>query len=79
MKIEIKRVTDWQRVVDAARFTQGKEQLGHEPSDEFKKQMILSEHSSLRQLESDMTMYGIVYWVRNHSVRAVHAPPLVCP
>ena len=27
MKIEIKRVTDWQRVVDAARFTQGKEPL----------------------------------------------------
>lgn len=44
MKIEIRRVTDWQRVVDAARFTQGKEPLGHEPSDEFKKQMILSEH-----------------------------------
>lgn len=51
MKIEIKRVTDWQRVVDAARFTQGKEPLGHEPSDEFKKQMILSEHSPLRELE----------------------------
>lgn len=29
MKIEITRVTDWQRVVDAARFTQGKEPLGH--------------------------------------------------
>ena len=37
MKIEIKRVTDWQRVVDAARFTQRKEPLGHEPSDELKK------------------------------------------
>lgn len=43
MKIEITKVTDWQRVVDAARFTQGKKSLGHEPSDEFKKQMILSE------------------------------------
>lgn len=31
MKIEIKRVTDWLRVVNAARFTQGKEPLGHEP------------------------------------------------
>lgn len=36
MKIEITRVTDWQRVVDAARFTQGKKPLRHEPSDEFK-------------------------------------------
>ena len=84
MKIEIRRVTDWQRVVDAARFTQGKEPLGHEPSDEFKKQMILSEHSPLRELEFDIKMYGIPYWVSNHFVRHVHAhvripgiPPLL--
>ena len=68
MKIEIKRVTDWQRVVDAARFTQDKEPLGHEPSDEFKKQMILSEHSPLRELEFDIKMYGIPYWVSNQRV-----------
>lgn len=77
MKIEIKRVTDWQRVVDAARFTQGKEPLGHEPSDEFKKQMILSEHSPLRELEFDIKMYGIPYLVSNHFVRHVHAQPFV--
>ena len=68
MKIEITKVTDWQRVVDAARFTQGKKSLGHEPSDEFKKQMILSEHSPLRELEFDIKMYGIPYWVSNHFV-----------
>lgn len=77
MKIEITRVTNWQRVVDAARFTQGKEPLGHEPSDEFKKQMILSEHSPLRELEFDIKMYGIPYWVSNHFVRHVHAQPFV--
>lgn len=77
MKIEITKVTDWQRVVDAARFTQGKKPLGHEPSDEFKKQMILSEHSPLRELEFDIKMYGIPYWVSNHFVRHVHAQPFV--
>lgn len=77
MKIEITKVTDWQRVVDAARFTQGKKSLGHEPSDEFKKQMILSEHSPLRELEFDIKMYGIPYWVSNHFVRHVHAQPFV--
>ena len=77
MKIEITRVTDWQRVVDAARFTQGKKSLGREPSDEFKKQMILSEHSPLRELEFDIKMYGIPYWVSNHFVRHVHAQPFV--
>ena len=68
MKIEITKVTDWERVVDAARFTQRKEPLGKEPSDEFKKQMILSEHSPLRLLEFDIKMYGIPYWVSNHFV-----------
>lgn len=77
MKIEITKVTDWERVVDAARFTQRKEPLGHEPSDEFKKQMILSEHSPLRLLEFDIKMYGIPYWVSNHFVRHVHAQPFV--
>ena len=41
--IEIKKLTDWERVVDAARFTQRKKGLGKEPSQEFKKQMIISE------------------------------------
>lgn len=77
MKIEITKVTDWERVVDAARFTQQKEPLGKEPSDEFKKQMILSEHSPLRLLEFDIKMYGIPYWVSNHFVRHVHAQPFV--
>ena len=66
MNIEITKVTDWERVVDAARFTQRKEPLGKEPSDEFKKQMIISEHSPLRLLEFDIKMYGIPYWVSNH-------------
>ena len=77
MKIEITIVTGWQRVVDAARFTQGNKSLGREPSDEFKKQMILSEHSPLRELEFDIKMYGIPYWVSNHFVRHVHAQPFV--
>ena len=77
IKVEIKRVTDWQRVVDAARFTQGKEPLGHEPSMMFKKRMILSEHSPLRLLEFDIKIYGIPYYSMGHFVRHIHAQPFV--
>lgn len=77
MKIEIRRVTDWQRVVDAARFTQGKAPLGHEPSDKFKWEMIRSEHSPLRLLEFDIRIYGIPYYSMGHLVRHVHAQPFV--
>lgn len=59
------------------RYLKAKKSLGHEPSDEFKKQMILSEHSPLRELEFDIKMYGIPYWVSNHFVRHVHAQPFV--
>lgn len=75
--IEIKKLTDWQRVVDAARFTQRKEGLGKEPSQEFKKQMIISEHSPLRLLEFDIKVHNIPYCNMGHFVRHVHAQPFV--
>lgn len=77
MKIEITRVTNWERVVNAARFTQRHEDLGKEPSSEFKKQMILSEHSPLRLLEFDIRIYDIPYYAMGHLVRHVHAQPFV--
>lgn len=77
MNIEIKKITDWQRVVDAARFTQGKLPLCKEPSDGFKKQIILSEHSPLRLLEFDIKIYDVPYWVANHFTRHIHAQPFV--
>lgn len=76
-KIEIKYVGSWQRVVDAARYTQGKGTLGHGPSEKFKRQMIISEHSPLRLLEFDIKVYGIPYYSMGHFVRHVHAQPFV--
>lgn len=77
VKIEVKKLTDWRRVVDAARFTQRKEELGHEPSEKFKRQMIISEHSPLRLLEFDIKVYNIPYCNMGHFVRHVHAQPFV--
>lgn len=77
VKIEVTRVTNWERVVDAARFTQRKEGLGHEPSEKFKRQMIISEHSPLRLLEFDIKVYNIPYCNMGHFVRHVHAQPFV--
>lgn len=77
MKVTISKVTTWERVVNAARFTQRHEDLDKEPSSEFKKQMILSEHSPLRLLEFDIRIYDIPYYVMGHLVRHVHAQPFV--
>lgn len=77
IKVSVERVTDWKRVVDAARFTQRKGELGKEPSEKFKKQMIISEHSPLRLLVFDIKVYNIPYCNMGHFVRHVHAQPFV--
>lgn len=60
---------DWIRVVNAARRTQGKKPIDHEPSDKFKKEILLAEHSPIRLLEYDFTIEDIRQWVTTHLVR----------
>ena len=77
MKVKITRVTSWKDVLNAARFTQRKEPLDKEPSDEFKKKIIKAEHSPLRCLMFNIDFYDIPYYVSTHLVRHVHAQPFV--
>lgn len=60
---------DWKRVVNAARRTWGKEQIDHDPSDRFKRTILLAEHSPIRLLEYDFTIANIRQWVTVHLVR----------
>ena len=60
---------DWIRVVNAARRTVGKKPIDHEPSDKFKKSILLAEHSPIRLLEYDFTIEDIRQWVTVHLVR----------
>lgn len=69
MDIEIKRITSWERVLNAARMTANKKYLEKEPSEKFKKSLIRAEHSPLRMLEFDITVYDIPYWVHVELVR----------
>lgn len=60
---------DWIRVVNAARRTWGKAPINHEPSDKFKRKILLAEHSPIRLLEYDFTIEDIRQWVTVHLVR----------
>lgn len=60
---------DWIRVVNAARRTWGKGPIDHEPSDKFKRKVLLAEHSPIRLLEYDFTLENIRQWVTVHLVR----------
>lgn len=60
---------DWIRVVNAARRTAGKKPIDHEPSNTFKRKVLLAEHSPIRLLEYDFTWEDIQQWVTAHFVR----------
>lgn len=60
---------NWIRVVNAARRTVGKKPINHEPSDKFKRKILLAEHSPIRLLEYDFTWEDIRMWVTTHIVR----------
>jgi hypothetical protein len=60
---------NWIRVVNAARRTVGKKPIDHEPSEAFKKKILLAEHSPIRLLEYDFTWEDIKQWVTVHLVR----------
>ena len=65
----MERVTDWKRVLNAARRTIGREQTTNEPSDSWKSKILLAEHSPIRLLEYDFGWKKIRQWVTAHLVR----------
>lgn len=65
----IEAVTSWKRVLNAARKTIGKKSLNKEPSDKWKAQMLLAEHSPIRLLEFDWGWSDIKQFVTTHLVR----------
>lgn len=57
---------DWQEVVDDCRATVAKPPLGHEPSDAFKRMMVISEHDPIRDIEIRFQWGNIPYWIAMH-------------
>ena len=77
MRVEITKLTSWNDVLNAARFTQRKLTIDKEPSDNFKRNIIKAEHSPLRSLIFNIDLYDIPRFVSDHLVRHVHAQPYV--
>lgn len=65
----VKRIGSWLDVLDAARTTMGKMPATKEPSDQWKKKILLAEHSPIRLLTYKWTWHDIPYWVSVHLVR----------
>lgn len=77
MQVNVICKTSWNDVLNAARFTQNLAPLMKEPSDKFKEDIIIAEHSPLRLLQFEITIKDIPFYSMGHLVRHVHAQPFV--
>ena len=67
MKTKILKIKgDWQEVVDDCRASVNKPPLGKEPSAEFKRGMMVCEHTPIRRISISFLWEGIAYWVAMH-------------
>lgn len=70
MKTKIIKIKgDWQEVVNDCRATVGKLPLGKEPSREFKRSILISEHSPIRSIAAKWQWTNIASWVATHFSR----------
>jgi hypothetical protein len=70
MKTEIlKIIGNWQDVVNDCRVTVGKEELGKDPSQKFKREILISEHSPIRSMSVRWQWRNIPSWVATHFSR----------
>ena len=67
MKTEILKIKgDWLEILNDCRATVKKPPLGKEPSKEFKRGMIICEHSPIRDMWVKFQWIGMKYWEAMH-------------
>jgi hypothetical protein len=59
----------WRQVADSANTTIHREEGIKEPSSQWKRRMLLAEHSPVRQITVKAKWYDLKYWVSVHLVR----------
>jgi len=67
--MQVNREGNWRKVADAARTTIGLDVGVKEPTDRWKKNILLAEHSPIRKLKFEWKWEGILSWVSVHFVR----------
>ena len=65
----IKIKGSWEEVVNDCRTTVGKGELGKSPSEKFKKEILISEHSPIRSMSVKWQWVNIPSWVATHFSR----------
>ena len=58
-----RKLLDWTAVKNRCRRTMGKDATDNEPSEKFRRTLLISEHSPIRLIEFDWSWKNIPYWV----------------
>lgn len=67
MKTKILKIKgDWNEILNDCRATVKKAPIAKEPSTDFKKKILLSEHSTIRAMSVKFLWQSIKYWVAMH-------------
>lgn len=69
MEVSVKKITSWNLVLDMARTTNNKESISKEPKDEFKKKMLIAEHSPIRTIQYLIELRNVPCWASQHIAR----------
>ena len=77
MKVNLIQETPWSRALNAARRTIGKPPLNKEPSDNWRKMVIMAEHSPIKLVEYLISFKDLRQWVGVHLLRHEHMLPFI--
>ena len=77
MKVNVIQETSWSRALNAARRTIGKPPLNKEPSDNWRKMVIMAEHSPIKLVEYLISFKDLRQWVGVHLLRHEHILPFI--
>lgn len=77
LKVEIVQETSWNRALNAARRTIGKDEINKEPSNSWKARMLLAEHSPIKLVEYCIKFKGLRQWVGVHLLRHGFTLPFI--
>lgn len=77
LKVEIIQETSWNRALNAARRTIGKDEINKEPSNSWKARMLLAEHSPIKLVEYCIKFKNLRQWVGVHLLRHGFTLPFI--
>ena len=77
MEVKVTQDTSWNRALNAARKTWGKNKIEKEPSEEWKKMALMAEHSPIKLVEYTISFKDLRQWVGVHLLRHPFVLPFI--